>query len=721
MPTCSVRKCCCAPEHERQRHRRAVPSADLPSAPTQPHCELGETRRASCHVVGELNKAPLQPQPRSALTLSRDIATTLRPGGEAFSRLLLSHVPTLRETLGPALQTANVTTLPPTPIKVYALRVRAGLFGDAAPNPVLFIEPVVIARHGAVAESTAYTGTITYNDLSVSLAWGTLDASIIPLNTTYDKIKPGSAVPSWIVVDSGASAGAAPQVLQVQGTSTVTMSIGSGFSAQVTQLALAPGSKWLANATSNLDAADLLRQAKVFAQSEELALAADPLIDDVAGDVATNEIELDKYYGGLAPGMWVIAGGERADFTDLAVHVEVAERAMIAAVRHGLTPLISTDPQIEPANLPNDTIHTFVKLATPLTYSYRRSTFALYGNVVRATHGQTNQETLGSGDATQMFQQFALKSPPLTYVSAPTPDGIASTLRVRANTLLWHETDDLGSADANARDYRTRRDASEATSVMFGDGKHGARLPTGQGNITALYRCGIGFAGNVRAGQLTVLADKPLGVTAVNNPLRASGGADADTLAQARVNAPIAVTALDRLVSVQDYADFACNFAGVGKAASIRLPGPGGDFVHVTIAGVDDAPIDTTSDLYVNLTEALHDFGDPHLPIRIDLRVALSLVIQASVALLPDYLWSDVQPRIQAALYACFGFQARSFGQPVFGSDIIAAIQSIRGVAHVLGGSVTLLDYDNLVAGLTPMAPGADAGGAAKVRPAGSR
>jgi predicted phage baseplate assembly protein len=359
-------------------------------------------------------------------------------------------------------------------------------------------------------------------------------------------------------------------------------------------------------------------------------------------------------------------------------------------------------------------VHTFVKLATPLTYSYRRSTFTLYGNVVRATHGQTNQETLGSGDATQIFQGFTLKSPPLTYVSAPTPEGIASTLQVRANNLLWHETDDLGSADANARDYRTRRNADEATSVMFGDGKHGARLPTGQGNITALYRCGIGFAGNVRAGQLTVLADKPLGVTAVNNPLRASGGADADTLAQALVNAPIAVTALDRLVSVQDYADFACNFAGVGKAASTKLPGPGGDFVHLTVAGVDDAPIDTTSDLYVNLNEALHDFGDPHLPIRMDVRVALSLVIQASVALLPDYLWSDVQPRIQAALYARFGFQARSFGQPVFGSEIIAAIRTVRGVAHVLGGTVTLLDYDDLVAGLTPLAPGADPGGAAE-------
>ena len=34
----------------------------------------------------------------------------------------------------------------------------------------------------------------------------------------------------------------------------------------------------------------------------------------------------------------------------------------------------------------------------------------------------------------------------------------------------------------------------------------------------------------------------------------------------ARRNAPLAVMSLDRLVSVQDYADFARTFAGIGKA-----------------------------------------------------------------------------------------------------------------------------------------------------------
>ena len=281
------------------------------------------------------------------------------------------------------------------------------------------------------------------------------------------------------------------------------------------------------------------------------------------------------------------------------------------------------------------------------------------------------------------------------------------------NNLLWHEVDDVSVAVPNARVYLSKRDDSEATSIVFGDGKHGARLPTGQDNVASVYRSGIGAAGNVRAGQLTLATDKPLGVTGVNNPIRASGGADADTLQQARVNAPLAVTALDRLVSVQDYADFACSFAGIGKATAIKLPGPGGDFVHVTIAGIGDIPIDTTSDLYRNLVEALHDFGDPHLPIRVDIRNALSLVIQASVSLQPDYAWDDVQPQIQAALNCRFGFQARGLGQPVFGSEIIGVIQGVAGVAHVLGGTVRLLSDADLINGLTPLAPAAAANGTA--------
>ncbi|HJU38180.1 MAG TPA: putative baseplate assembly protein, partial [Tahibacter sp.] len=446
----------------------------------------------------------------------------------------------------------------------------------------------------------------------------------------------------------------------------------------------------------------LLRQTRVWAQSEELALAREPLVDTV-DDV--DELELDGYYDSLVPGMWLVAGGDRDDIDDPKTAVPAAERAMIAAVRHDVVRVAEDDGGFDGATLPGDTLHTFVRLATPLAYRYRRATFALHGNVVRATHGETRRETLGSGDAAQTNVRFVLKSPPLTYVSAPTTSGVASTLAVRVNRLLWRETADLWRAPADARAYATSRDDDEKTTVRFGDGVHGARLPTGSDNVAAVYRTGLGFAGNVRAGQVTLPTDKPLGVKGVTNPIRASGGAGADTLRQARENAPLAVTALDRLVSVKDYEDFARTYAGIGKAVATRFAGAARAVVHVTIAGIDDAPIDDTSDLYANLVASLRRYGDPHQPLVVQTRRALALVVAARIAIAPDYEWADVEPRVRAALLDRFGFAAAQLAQPVIKSRLLATIEGVRGVAHTVSIEIRALDDDDLAGNIDPLDP----------------
>ena len=110
-------------------------------------------------------------------------------------------------------------------------------------------------------------------------------------------------------------------------------------------------------------------------------------------------------------------------------------------------------------------------------------------------------------------------------------------------------------------------------------------MPTGSANIKATYRYGIGRAGTSTPWQISQLATHPLGLQGVVNPLPASGGADRDSLDQARRNAPLAVTALDRLVSVQDYADFARTYAGIAKASAVRLSDGRAELVHLTIAG----------------------------------------------------------------------------------------------------------------------------------------
>ena len=86
---------------------------------------------------------------------------------------------------------------------------------------------------------------------------------------------------------------------------------------------------------------------------------------------------------------------------------------------------------------------TVLTFAQSLAYTYVRHTVTINANVAQSTHGETVEEVLGSGDASQAFQRFTLRQPPLTYVSASTPSGAQTTLEVRVNDLLWHEVPDL--------------------------------------------------------------------------------------------------------------------------------------------------------------------------------------------------------------------------------------------------------------------------------------
>jgi hypothetical protein len=331
----------------------------------------------------------------------------------------------------------------------------------------------------------------------------------------------------------------------------------------------------------------------------------------------------------------------------------------------------------------SEKLHTILSLAAPLAYAYDRTNVTIYGNVIDATHGQSVGEILGNGNAAQAFQQFALRQSPLTYVSANTPSGIASTLSVQVNELLWHETDDLAAAAAGQRIFVTSEDDTQKTTITFGDGVHGALLPTGTANIKATYRYGLGIAGNVATGQISQLTTHPLGAQGVINPLPATGGADPDSTDQVRANAPVAVMALDRLVSVSDYAAFSRNYAGIGKAVAVAISAGRRRLVYVTIAGAGDIPIDPTSDLYRNLVLSLQTYGDPSLPVSVGIRRVRLLVISASIGLQADFVWEDVAPQVTAALQSLFAFDSRALGQPAFASEAILAAQQVEGVAFV--------------------------------------
>ena len=71
------------------------------------------------------------------------------------------------------------------------------------------------------------------------------------------------------------------------------------------------------------------------------------------------------------------------------------------------------------------------------------------------------------------FQGFQLKQAPLTYVSAATETGAASTLELRVNDVLWDEAPTLYGRAARERVFETRTTDEGATIVQFGDGDVG--------------------------------------------------------------------------------------------------------------------------------------------------------------------------------------------------------------------------------------------------------
>src|SRR3569833_2744867 len=153
----------------------------------------------------------------------------------------------------------------------------------------------------------------------------------------------------------------------------------------------------------------------------------------------------------------------------------------------------------------------------------------------------------------------------------------------------------LYSAAPDDRAYVLRTDDVGAVTIQFGDGRLGARLPTGQDNVRARYRKGIGTAGNLKSGQLSQLLTRPLGLKSVSNPLPSAGGVDADSVEHARSNMPLGGRTLGRVVSVQYYADYARAYTGIAKAEATVLNTRAGRTVFITVAGDDGGqPPDTT-------------------------------------------------------------------------------------------------------------------------------
>jgi hypothetical protein len=328
------------------------------------------------------------------------------------------------------------------------------------------------------------------------------------------------------------------------------------------------------------------------------------------------------------------------------------------------------------------TDHQVLFLDSPLPRALDAATAVLRGNVVDATHGESVPlERLGIGDATIAFQRFRLGKAPLTRVPrAGAPHGAAPELTVYVAGLRWHETDEFVGHEPGDRVYVLEIADDGTSTVIFGDGQTGSRLATGA-EVVADYRQGLGSEGRVHVGQLTSLLDRPKGLKGATNPLDAEGGADAETLEDAREAAPGTVRTLGRVVSLRDFEDAARESALVAKARAIVALGDDETGVRLTVAGEDGAHLD---DAIALIRADIDARRDPYRRLEIVDYTPIGVRIQATViARDEDRVGTDVQEAARNALLGELAFDNRQLGQALHASDVLAAMQAATGVVGV--------------------------------------
>lgn len=350
------------------------------------------------------------------------------------------------------------------------------------------------------------------------------------------------------------------------------------------------------------------------------------------------------------------------------------------------------------------------------------------GNIVLADHGLTTIETLNQPEPVpgDVPWRLRLGRGPLTMQCQPArvdyhaSTGLLETARheltcdvrqaVPAVSLLvtfakspdaelWTPVPDLLESTPFSQQFVAEVDDDGLAVLRFGDGEYG-REAEGAISFQAIYRIGNGRAGNIGAESLDHIA-LPVAadwIQALRNPLPAQDGTDAESIEEARQRAPQAFRAEQfRAVTEDDYVLAARRLPEVaGAVASFRWTGSW----YTVFVGVD--PRDPADLLYepggsIRLAPALerrvrafltrYRLAGYDLEIRPPRFVPLEMAIDVCAA--PGHFRTEVARAVAQALSSqtlpdgrrgFFHPDHFTFGQPVYLSQIYAAVERVEGV-----------------------------------------
>jgi len=281
---------------------------------------------------------------------------------------------------------------------------------------------------------------------------------------------------------------------------------------------------------------------------------------------------------------------------------------------------------------------------------------------------------LGTSDGSAE-QQFTLPTAPLLI-------GTLNVLvQLPSGAVLWTQVPSVLDAGPSDTVYSAATDAAGATVLSFGDDVNGAIPPSGC-VVSAAYRTGGGSYGNVGANTLIDISTAVTGVS-VASSLAATGGADAESLASIRTNAPRAWRVQSRCITAQDYADAALAIPAIDKASASA-----GAMGAVTVYVMAAAAQTPTATLIAQAQVLVASQGAAGSTVTVAAGTAIPVNIGSAsspvlLTVQPTFDRASVQTAVTQALQLMLSPAATDLGMVIPLSAVYSTIDQVPGVSMV--------------------------------------
>lgn len=301
--------------------------------------------------------------------------------------------------------------------------------------------------------------------------------------------------------------------------------------------------------------------------------------------------------------------------------------------------------------------------------------------------GQTVTDTFLTSADTQPNYVFRV---PRTAV-------ITGSVEVTMDGTVWTAVPSLLTQDADAPVFQVTTQADGTTVLNFGDGIFGATIPQ-EATCRVTYRVGGGVVGNIAAGaiQSTVMGvveapNVPVSVAIANPFTSGSGGLDAETLEEARVNIPAYTRSGDKAVTLDDFQTLARQYSSplYGSIAQARASSRKKNAIVesnlVTVFAWVQGASRQLEPVSTGMRVALQDYLQTRCMATDYVLVAagqttpvpISVRVFSDPAFDPDTINEVVLQSIQSQAGALIP------GQPLIYSDLVRTLDSLSGVENV--------------------------------------